>query len=124
MLHRQAVAVGDFNNDGEPDLFVGAPLSDNGTTTTNPANTGLVYIHEGTAMGYAPTQAPVSGLDNPAIDAAEQPGSAIMVLDINADGIEDLFIGASADDTPGIGAGSVYFKLYKYIQRNQSRWRG
>ena len=72
MLHRQAVAVGDFNNDGEPDIFVGAPPSDNRKTTTNPANTGLVYIHEGTAMGYAPTQAPVSGLDNPAIDAAEQ----------------------------------------------------
>ena len=73
---------------------------------------GLVYIHEGTATGYAPTPSPISGFDNPAIDAAEYLSSAIMVLDINADGIEDLNIGASADDTPGIDAGSVYFKLY------------
>lgn len=34
-------------------------------------------------------------------------------MDINADGIEDLITGASADDTPGIDAGSVYLKLYK-----------
>ena len=54
----------------------------------------------------------VSGLDNPVIDAAEQLGSAIMVVDFNADGVEDLIIGASADDSPGIDAGSVYFKLY------------
>jgi hypothetical protein len=51
-------------------------------------------------------------LDNPAIDAAEQLGCAIMVVDFNADGVEDLIIGASADDSPGIDAGSVYFKLY------------
>jgi len=36
-----------------------------------------------------------------------------MVLDFNNDGVEDLIIGASADDTPGIDAGSVYDRLYK-----------
>ena len=64
-------------------------------------------------MGYAPTPSPISGLDNPAMDAAEQPGYTVMVLDVNADGIEDLIIGASADDTAGIDAGSVHVKLYK-----------
>ena len=59
------------------------------------------------SVGY--TQA----VSNPVIDSAEQLGSAIMVLDFNDDGVEDLIIGASADNFPGIDAGPVYFKLYK-----------
>jgi hypothetical protein len=39
--------------------------------------------------------------------------ATITVLDFNDDWVEDLIIGASADDAPGTDASSVYFKLYK-----------
>jgi hypothetical protein len=103
-----ALAKSVYTNSSFPDLFIGAERYDALGT-----DAGLVYIYEGNATGYISTPSPVSGLDSPTIDAAEQLGSAIMVLDFNADGIEDLLIGASADDTPGIDAGSVYLKLYK-----------
>ena len=103
-----ALAKAIYTNGSFQDLFIGAERYDALGT-----DAGLVYIYEGNATGYVSTPSPVSGLDGSTIDAAEQLGSAIMVLDFNADGIEDLFIGASADDTPGINAGSVYLKLYK-----------
>ena len=103
-----ALAKSIYTNTNFQDLFVGAERYDAIGT-----DAGLVYIYEGSVTGFLPIPATVSGLDNPAIDAAEQLGSAITVLDFNNDGVEDLIIGASADDTPGANAGSVYFKLYK-----------
>ena len=103
-----ALASSTYSNHDFPDLFVGAERYD-----SIGRDVGAVYIYEGSASGFLPVPTAVLGLDSPALDADEQLGSAIMVTDFNTDGIEDLIIGASADDTPGTNAGSVYIKLYK-----------
>jgi hypothetical protein len=83
----QALAVGDFNNDGKPDLAVGAPLSDNGTTITNSANTGGVYLYysvnkkdndHGVANVFLSSQT----------DLNNQFGVALLAEDFNNDGVE------------------------------------
>jgi len=41
----QAVAAGDFNSEGKPDIAEVAPPGDTETTITNPSNTGGVYLY-------------------------------------------------------------------------------
>ena len=54
-----------------------------------------------------------STIDEPAGTNSVYFGSALAKAIYNNGSFQDLFIGASADDTPGIDAGSVYLKLYK-----------
>ena len=104
-----ALAKSIYTNTSFQDLLIGAERYDALGT-----DAGIVYVYEGSATGFLPIPATVCGLDHPAIDAAEQLGSAITVLDFNDAGVEDLIIGASADDALGTDASSVYFKLYKH----------
>jgi hypothetical protein len=96
-------AVGDFNDDGEDDLLVGASGNDRGCP-----NCGTVYAVWG----------PISAGDIPAAgvldyitgqENEDQIGNGgVKTLDQNGDGLDDVLIGAPKNSEGGTGSGSVY----------------
>lgn len=82
-----ALATGDVNNDGFPDLLVAA-----NSFNTGRADAGKVYLHLGTASGLSETPAWSSSGDN--IEGAYF-GASLALVDLNGDGFADAVIGAS-----------------------------
>lgn len=102
----QAVSsAGDFNNDGYPDLLIGSSGED-----TNGNNTGAAYV----------LFSPVSGFQTLANAEVKFTGEASLHYagrsvssagDTNADGYDDLIIGAPGETTGGTAAGAAYIVL-------------
>ena len=106
-----ALAVGDFDGDGVDDLAASAPSK----TDEKDYGCGIVYVMrynnastDFEQMAAMPGQGCLSGL----IDA-EQYGASLAALDINADGISDLVVGApnGQGSTTSTRAGKVYYHL-------------
>ncbi|KJE93749.1 glycosylphosphatidylinositol specific phospholipase D1 [Capsaspora owczarzaki ATCC 30864] len=96
-----AMASGDFNNDGIADVAVGAP----GTGEAGNAQHGRVYIVYG-AKGDL-HNVDLNAAANLIIDGQDlygRFGSALAVVDLNADGVDDLAVGA-----PSVGAGDIMY---------------
>lgn len=104
-----AIAIGDFDADGYDDLAIGLPNEDRLTgffpNFTTVANAGMVMLYRGTSNG--PVQwAILSELDYAGDYTANGLfGKALAVGDFDADGIDDLAVGA-----PGANgnAGAVF----------------
>jgi len=81
-----ALASGDLNNDGSPDLIVGAPLH-----SPDPARyqAGAVYIYFGPAFD------PAARLKIPATEQKSAIGFSLATGDINGDGADDLLMEAA-----------------------------
>lgn len=87
----RAVAVADFDGDGQPDLAVGVPRSDVGG-----GDRGAVEIYQGLANGFFAPQPQVRLGGNFGGDLF---GWALSTCDYNADGLVDLAVGAyNAED--------------------------
>jgi Astacin (Peptidase family M12A)/FG-GAP repeat len=105
----QAVAIGDFDADGYDDLAVGVPNEDRLTglfpNFVTVPNAGTVMLYKGTSNGPVEwtilSEADYSG----SFTADGHFGAALAVLDVDADGLDDLAVGA-----PGANgnAGAVY----------------
>jgi V8-like Glu-specific endopeptidase len=93
-----ALATGDFDCDGLPDLAVGAPGQSGGA--------GAVTVRYGSLVGLA-----ASGelwLESPYAAAGEDFGAALAAGDFNGDGCSDLAIGLPGADSDGADdAGAV-----------------
>ncbi|MEM8600388.1 MAG: FG-GAP-like repeat-containing protein [Bacteroidota bacterium] len=76
--------AGDVNNDGRPDLIVGATFETNGRTGQN----GLAHVFSGSDGGYLYTLAVPPGIDSAVFGAATSGAG-----DVNSDGFADLIVG-------------------------------
>lgn len=100
------ILTGDVTGDGVPDVIGGAILAD----AAGIVNSGAVYVWEG---GAAPASTPLATLGLPAANLGDQLGNAgdqgIHLIDITADGILDIVVGAELADEGGIAnTGAVY----------------
>jgi len=91
----QAVAVGDFNNDGYGDVVVSAP--DEAWTGSNKA--GLVSVAYGSEYGVqAPTWEPVPQRGDTGPESYDYFGEVLATGDFNADGADDLVVGTPREN--------------------------
>ena len=109
-LAGSVLASGDFNADGHLDLAVGAP----GATDAGQPRSGAVSVYYGSAVGLS---APVVvSQAHPSIPGSPEPsdqfGFSLAVGDFNADGADDLAIGAPTEDYGNtVSAGAVTMLL-------------
>ena len=94
-------AAGDVNADGFADLLVGAPTNDTAGT-----DAGAAYVYLGGA-GDALDPVPDATLRGAA--AGGLFGRSVAAAgDVDADGFDDLVVGAYLDDGAGVGFGAAY----------------
>ncbi len=99
--------IGDLNNDLVPEIAVGARLSDDGG-----GDRGAVWIlflaRDGSVLAgqkISDTDGEFAGI----LQDGDRFGSAVAGIgDLDADGIEDIAVGATGDDDGGIDRGAVW----------------
>lgn len=92
-----AMAMGDRNLDGAPDLVVGAPFHD---------GRGVIYEVQGPIPTGTNALADVAATTWEADGRNEQVGSALTLADVDGDGGSDLLYGAPFNNANGLYAGS------------------
>jgi len=115
-----ALAAGDVDADGTPDLLVGAREENTqpSTAVVGDAEQGRLRWYAGAALATLPTGSVV-----PAADADQGFGStfdfawagtALAAGDVDADGADDVLVGAAYDSEAGLGTGKVYLLISPY----------
>jgi hypothetical protein len=107
-LRARAIATGDVNGDGIPDVVVGAPeatftVTPAGGPVQNRIGAGIVYIVFGKAAlsGAIDTGAGQADLSILGAKSGDKLGFSVAVGDVNGDGVDDITMGAPGADFPG-----------------------
>jgi cysteine-rich repeat protein len=106
---RSVASHGDLNGDGIADLTVGATGDDDGGTGSDRGAVWVLFLNaDGTVNSHqkiSDTQGGFSGF----LDGNDVFGVSVASLgDLNADGIEELAVGALGDDDGGTARGAVW----------------
>ena len=99
-------ALGDLDGDGVPDLAVGANFDGTGGSQR-----GAVYVLLLNANGSAKQATKIANGTNggPTLSNGDRFGTSVTAVgDLDSDGVVDVAVGASLDDTGGSQAGAVY----------------
>ena len=107
----EALAAGDFNNDGYHDLAVGAPQD----SVSGKANAGVVNVIYGSRKGLQSRDAIYSQNTRGVRGVSERNdffGNALTAGDFNGDGRDDLAIGVPREDVGKIKDAGVVQVLY------------
>lgn len=106
---RSTSAAGDINADGINDIIIGAELAD-----TNGTDSGASYVVFGRRTAF-PSSIELSGLNGSngfvvnGLATGDNLGSSVSYAgDINADGVDDVIIGAKNDDPIGTNSGATF----------------
>ncbi|MBA57289.1 MAG: hypothetical protein CMK89_22810 [Pseudomonadales bacterium] len=107
-----SLGAGEFNGDGVVDVFLGQPARDNGAEQ----NTGSAYVLFGgkawSAVNEVETLSATQGFTLSGIDADSFTGQAVSGAgDINADGLDDLLLGAYNGQYGGVRSGRAWVVL-------------
>lgn len=105
---RSVSRLGDLDLDGVVDIAVGARSDDDGGT-----DAGAVYIlflhSDGTVKNEQKISTTQGGLAPGLLDPGDWFGYSLALMsDLNADGVQDLAVGAPNDDDMGQNSGAVY----------------
>jgi hypothetical protein len=100
----EALAFGDVDGDGRSDLVVGAPDWDQGLAVDN----GRAYLYRGqdAASGLGTSEWLTTGMSSD-----DQLGSSVAGLDVNADGLGDIVVGAWTHDVVEDDEGGAFAYL-------------
>jgi hypothetical protein len=111
-LFGNALAAGDFDNDGFIDLAIGVPGEDIGTL----ADAGAVTVLYGAASGLSAAGGQFFSQDTPGVFGGAEPedgfGSALGVGDFNNDTFADLAIGVPSEGIGGASQAGAINVLY------------
>ena len=121
--YRTSYAIGDFNDDGYPDLAVGIPYA----TVDGKRAAGKVIVHDGAPDGFLQfthtySQAEYGPYDVPGRnEKGDLVGFSLAACDFDGDGDDDLAVGAPGEDR-GIrtDAGAVFVGYGTSLVHRQS----
>ncbi|MGC6478893.1 MAG: VCBS repeat-containing protein [Flavobacteriaceae bacterium] len=102
---RRIIPLGDLNNDGVPDLAVGAYGDDSGGSSA-----GAVFVFMMNADGSVLSTTEINGANTPSLNlnSFDFFGVGVGGGDFNGDGIRDLAVGAMGDDIAGSLSGAIH----------------
>jgi cysteine-rich repeat protein len=112
-----AVTIGDFTNDGVPEIVVGESADFMPAGGTNRSQAGTVYAYAGGAGFFGGTSTVPAGATLVVGGASASDGlgatstSGLVVADVTGDGVRDLLLSAQGGDGIGearLNAGEVY----------------
>lgn len=112
--------AGDINGDGYDDVIIGAPLAD-----PNGNSSGQTYVVLGSAVGLAGLDIDASsilsyGFRLNGVSGGDRAGQSVSSAgDVNADGYDDIIIGAPYEDPGGSNRGQSYI-----VYGKESGWLG
>jgi hypothetical protein len=97
-----SVAIGDYNNDGFPDVLAGMPGKDITRDAVNRSNAGSVLLVKGGATGLTGTGAIAVSQDTTGVPGStetdDKVGTSVTLADLSGYGRADLTFGAAGED--------------------------
>ncbi len=106
---RSIANIGDLNGDGISDIAVGAISDDAGG-----ADSGAIHVMLMNSNGSISSTIEINNntANGPALNDGDYFGSSIANIgDLNGDGISDIAVGATSDDTGGSNSGVIHVML-------------